>query len=246
MDKSISKTDIAIFCGIAALILFGHTLLVSGPANASGLAPLLMQGAGFSYMPIVNQNASQLEYNARDMLYTLGSAQLSYATNVTNGKFAELQELKNIGYLQPNVTGGLLVGEYSITFYMPRNKRGFTLVAEPDNFDLRAFMITENQDVVLITPTVLPDPTEAWGTVRAMESEALHNTNRYDYFLGMQLLSYDPPLQIRLNAERTSYSLHSLLEGGQYGFTLDESLVYIDSFASYLAGDTREFESDSY
>ena len=246
MKERLRTSDIAIFCGIAALILFGHSVIADRSANAAGLTPLLMQGSGISYLPVVNENASQLEFNAREMLYTIGSAQLSYATNVANGRYAELQELKNIGYLQPNVTGGLLVGSYSITFYLPQNKHGFTLVAEPDTLDLRPFMITENQDVVLLTPSIMTDPTEAWETVRAMESEMLYDTNRYGFFNGLQLLNYDPPLQVRLNAEQTSYALHSFSEGGTYGFTLDESIVYIDSFASYLAGDTRDFEDVSY
>lgn len=233
-------SDVAIICGLFGLVVFGHFTLAGNRANATGLYPLLMQGQGASYGITVNEQASNMEENARLALRQLGSAQLAYASGESgHGRYAWLHELHQSGYLPPNLTGRTITTGYSITFYLPQGKRGFTLIAEPLDFDYRPFMLTENQGIVLLTPSVMADPTESWQTVRTMESEVRNESGRFDYFQGLQFLNYDPPLQVRLNVEQTRYSLHSFLEGEESGWVLDDSLIYSDVFASYMIGDIR-------
>ncbi len=242
--------DISLICGLIALIVFGHvSLLQKNAAHAGNQANLKLQGAGFScysYSVQVNEQSMALEYNARRKLYELGAAQASYSSYVTNGKYAWLQELVTTGYLRPNDSGATLIPRYSITCYLTSGRRGFTLVAEPQDFDLRSFMLTENQQVVLLTPTVEGDPNEDWESVRRMETEFAYEKGYYDYLDALQLLSYDPPLQVRINRERDRYVIHRLREHPEAGYVVDDSLMYSLVFASYMIGDTREFEYELY
>jgi len=233
-------SDTAIFCGLLALIVFGHFSMAGSRANASGLYPLLLQGAGAVYGITVNERASDVEENARLALRQLGSAEMAYASGESSsGRFAWLHELHQAGLLPPNLTGRTITTGYSITFYLPQGKRGYTLIAEPLEYDFRSFMLTENQQIVLLTPSVMTDPTEGWQTVRAMESEVRNDTGRLDYFRGLEFFNYDPPLQVRLNVEQSRYTLHRFIENEDTGWLIDDSLVYADTFASYMVGDTR-------
>ncbi len=231
-------TDIAIFCALVGMIVFGHLTLGGGTAHAS----LLMQGAGLSYTQPVNERATDLEYNAREALASLGAAEYSYSTNRTAGQYAYLQDLVRSGYLQPNQTGKSLAASYSITFYLPSGHQGFTLVAEPLQNDLRPFMISDNRQVVLITPSVQGDPNQDWASVRETENEIYWSSGLYEYLNGFKLLSYDPPLQVRLNREGTSYVLVPFSKNREGMYIPDDSLVYIASFAGYMIGDTRQIE----
>jgi hypothetical protein len=74
----------------------------------------------------------------------------------------------------------------------------------------------------------------------------LQERGYYDYLNPMQLLSYTPPLQIRLNRERNAYIIHQMQEHPDVGLIPDEELVYISSYASYMYGDTRLYESQAY
>jgi hypothetical protein len=234
-------TDGAIVCGLIALIVFAHLTLSDRPASATGLRPLLLQGEGMSYGITVNENAGQTEYNARYALLQIGSAEAAYASSHSSGQFAWLHELHSSGYIPPNQTGRTIITGYSIAFYLPQGKHGFTLIAEPLDFAYRPFMLTENQEVVLLTPSVQSDPTESWETVRTMESEARQDGGLYDYFAGLQLFNYNPPLQVRLDIDRARYVLHSFIELDS-GYKLDESLVYYEPYVSYMVGDTRPVE----
>jgi len=241
-------SDVSIFCGLIALIVFGHATMWRRPAHAGALSPLMLQGTGAAYMSYaapVNERATALEYNARWALLELGAAESGYASSRPDASYAYLQELVTAGYLQPNQTGRSLASSYSITFYINSSRQGFTLVAEPLDIDLRPFMLTENQQVVLLTPSVYGDPNEAWATVRQMENSLLYDKGRYDFLNSLQLIGYDPPLQVRLNRERTSYALHSLIADPEGEFYVDDSLIYIGNFASYMLGDIRQLEDYS-
>ena len=123
-------SDIAIVGGIIALIIFAFLTRLDSPARGTSVPVLFMQGGGVSYGAAVNDRATELEYACRDKLYELGGAEAGYAQYVASGKYAYLDELIYQGYLTPNVSGGTLVSGYSISFYLPPGKRGFTLVAE--------------------------------------------------------------------------------------------------------------------
>lgn len=240
-------TDISIISGLLALIIFGHLTMWRGSAQAGSFPTLQLQGTGSayaSYSEPVNERLGEFERNVREMLYDLGAAEYSYAASRPEGRYGYLDELVQHGYMMPNQTGSTLVANYSISFYLPGGRRGFTLVAEPESLDLRSYMLTENQQVVLITPTVMDDPSEDWETVRNMMGNFMEERGYYDYLGPMQLLSYTPPLQIRLNRERTAYIIHQLMENPEAGFIPDEELVYISSYASYMYGDTRIYDSD--
>lgn len=242
-------SDISIISGLLALIVFGHLSMWRSAACAGGFPSLQLQGTGSSYASYfepVDERLSQFESNVQNMLYELGAAEYSYAASRPEGKYGYLNDLAHYGYVMPNQTGRTLVSNYSITFYLPSGRRGFTLIAEPESVELRSFMITENQVAVLMTPTVLGDPSEDWESVRAMMGSYLQERGYYDYLAPMQLLSYTPPLQIRLNRERTRYVIHQLKENPDVGFIPDEELVYISTYASYMYGDTRLYESGSY
>jgi len=244
--KGIRISDLAFVCGMLSLIVFSHVVLSGYSADASPMSPVLMQGGGVSYNLQVNERATDLEYNARRMLLSLGSAQLSYAASTSSNRFADLHELLSAGYIQPNLTGGTMVSGYSVSFYLPSGKRGFTLTAESQDFTLRSFLMTENQRVVLLTPAVLSDPTEAWETVRAMESELYYTEGSYKYLQSLMLLNYDPPLQVRINAEKSNYILSSLVVADDGFYAVDDSLIYFSSFMSYMIGDTRSLEEFDY
>ena len=238
--KVFKTTDLAVLCALIALIVFGHAAMSGRTAHAAPSASLLMQGAGVSYELQINEHATDLEYNARDTLAMLGSAQMAYAANTSSGKYAEIDQLLRAGYLQPNQSGRTMVSGYSISFYLPGGRRGFSLIAESHDFSLRSFLISENQEVILLTPSVLGDPNSSWETVRAMESELQYTEGRFDFLHGLQLLNYDPPLQVRLNAERTQYLLCSFKTDENDLFDIDDSIIYMSSLRSYMIGDTRE------
>ncbi len=232
-------SDISIFIGLVALLVFCHMAISDRPASAGVVNPLLMQGAGSSYFGLeINERATELEINARNKLYELGSAQLAYSRSTHSGNFAHFQELISNGYIQPNMTGRTLTSDYSISFFFPERKRGFTLIAQPMKIDLRAFMITENMEVILMTPSIDSDPNESWATVRAMESELKSTEGRFSFLKGFQLLEYEPPLQIRLDADRKEFVLVSF-DSDEYGLKLDDTMVFSSSMSDYLIGDTR-------
>lgn len=233
------KSDIPIFLGILALIVFGHACFNYNPAQAAGFTRLLLQGAGAGYMvDSSNDRATDLEYNARRVLAQLGSAQISYSLDHGDDTYAWLHNLIREGYLAPNESGGTLVNSYSITFYLPSARGGFTLVAESRNLDLRSFLITENQDVVPLTPTVIENPNDDWATVRAMEETLYYDYGGYDYLNSLFLYSYNPPLGLRLNLEKTGYILFAYKEEDEI-LVPDDELIYIDNLSSFMIGDTR-------
>lgn len=236
--KNINK-DIPIFLGILALIIFGHACFNYNPALARGLPQLLLQGNGGGYASEpVNERATDLEYNARRMLYQLGSAEAGYSEYYNKGTYAWIQNLVNDGYLQPNDSGATLVNSYSMTFYLSDGHLGFTIVAESNDFDLRSFLIDENQLVVPITPVVMEDPDESWTFIRELESTLYYDYGGYDYLNSLLLLNYDPPLGLRLNRERTGYLLFEFAEADEVLVPNDE-LHYISNLTSYMLGDTR-------
>jgi len=242
MKSKLSYSDIAIFSGIIALVIFAHFCVAGSPARASGHRPLLLQGGGMTYAEPVNNRLSELEFNARTTLSYLGQAQQSYASSHADWRYVWLQDLVNSGYLQPNATGRTLTASYSITFYIPPDQSGFSLIAEPLELDLRSWMITENQDVLLLTPSVMDDPDENWAEVRSMQLDNLYEYGHYEYINTLMLWSYTPVLQCRYNRELTSYLLTALTEDYMRGFIPDDSLIYISSYASYLVGDVRDIE----
>ena len=233
------KSDTAIFGGILALIIFAHACFSYCPAHASGITHLLLQGNGGGYAVLPqNDQATDLEYNARRMLAQLGAAQAGYAIDHGDETYAWLHSLTREGYLAPHASGRTLVNSYSITFYLPSARGGFTIIAEPRSFDLRSFMITENMNVTPLSPTVIENPDDDWATVRAMEDTLLYDYGGYDYLNSFLLYSYDPPLGLRLNREKTSYVLFAYKE--EDGLLVpDDELVYIDNLSSYMIGDTR-------
>jgi len=243
MDKrAFSFSDVTIACGLISLIVFAHVALTGRSASAAPTSPLLMQGEGVSYEMQVNENATNLEYNARNTLSMLGSAQMSYAASTSSGRYGELSELLSAGLLQPNQTGGTMVSGYSISFYLPPGRHGFTMTADAVDLTLRSFLLTENQKVVLLTPSVESDPNESWKTVRLMESELYGSEGRYDFLHGIPLINYDPPLQVRMNSERTNYVINAFIVGEDGMYTVDDSLIYSSAFMSYMIGDTRVIE----
>jgi hypothetical protein len=155
-----------------------------------------------------------------------------------DGTYGWLHNLVRDGYLAPNKSGGTLVNSYSITFYLPSARDGFTLIAEPDSLDLRSFMIDENLDVVPVTPSVLEDPNSDWMTIRAMEDTLHGDYGSYDYLNSFLLFSYNPPLGLRLNLEKTSYIIFAFKEEDEV-LSPDDTLVYVDNLSSYMIGDTR-------
>jgi len=233
------KSDFPIFFGILALIIFGHACFNYSPAKAAGITHLLLQGNGTGYavMPS-NDQATDLEYNARRTLAQLGTAQASYSSQSIVQKYAWLQNLIRGGYLAPNESGATLVHNYSITFYLSKEREGFTIIAEPKSFDLRPFMITENMNVVPLSPSITENPNDDWATVRAMEDTYLYDYGGYDYLSPFLLNNYNPPLGLRLNRERTSYVLFAYDEDVETPMPNDE-LVYIDNLSSFMNGDTR-------
>ena len=242
MNKNLTLPDVTIYCGLLALVIFSLICISKQPASASVLHPLLLQGGGMAYGQPVDENVGPLESNARMVLYELGSAEASYSSRHSRGEYTFLQDLMYTGLVLPNNTGSTLAQNYSITFYLPPGRRGFTLIAEPKQNNLRPFMITENQDVVLLTPSVMNDPTEDWAEVRDIELNNLCETGRYNYISSLQLINYDPILDVRLNREMTRYVIHSLINDPTGRYFLDDSLVYVDAFAAYMIGDTRNLE----
>ena len=78
-------SDLTILFGLIARILFSHIATSPPPASASVVNPLRMQGAGPGYAPLINERATELEYEARYALYELGAAQVSYAGSTSSG-----------------------------------------------------------------------------------------------------------------------------------------------------------------
>lgn len=236
----IMKSDLQILLGIFALIIFGHACFNYSPVKAAGLTHLLLQGngeGGYAVMPS-NGQATDLEYNARRTLSQLGSAQASYSANYGADTYGWLQNLVRDGYLSPNESGATLVNSYSITFYLPSERQGFTIIAEPKSFDVRPFMITENMNVVPLSPAIIENPDDDWATVRAMEDTLLYDYGGYDYLSSFLLDNYNPPLGLRLNREKTSYMLFAFNEVDEALLPNDE-LVYIDNLSAFMNGDTR-------
>ncbi|MFH1677119.1 MAG: hypothetical protein ABIC40_08850 [bacterium] len=236
-------TIIAIF----GLIILGHVLTFNREARASGVSPLLLQSTGSAYSSYGATPKDQLapvENQCRDMLYQIGASEMGYAQYVSKGKFAYLHELKLAGYLQPNASGGTLVGNYSITFFLPPGRLGFTLFAEPLNFELTPMMIDENQNVVNLVPTNEGDPNEDWADLNGLE-KGYYFTNGFYYYPPFPIMAdYETPIQVRLNAEKSEYVIFQFLKTeaeGPMKRMPDDSLIYISRYLTYLVGDTREF-----
>ncbi len=239
---NLRTSEITIIAGALALIVFCCLSTIERPAYGAPLGRLLRQSNGIAYTVPVNERLTLLEYSCRSTLLQLGAAEAGYSSYVTRGKYAYLHELKLEGYLQPNMTGRTLTSDYSITFFLPPGKRGFTLVAEPTDFRLRGFMLTENQRVIPLTPSIEDDPNEDWAEVRELLLDSLYKFGRYESPSTVSLLMRDTLLQVRLNLERTEYALLSLIENPESGFLPDDSFLYITPFGGYVRGDTRELE----
>jgi hypothetical protein len=232
--------DIALSFGLVALIVFGHLAAVHSPASATSLAPLLLQGAGTAYGEPVNEKLTPIELGCRRALAQLSSTELNYAAENPSGEYGYLQDLVLKGYLQPNATGRSLAANYSVAFYLDPVRSGFTLVAEPQTLELRALMVTENRQVVPLTPSIDADPNDDWRAARERRMEHLLTDGYYDFISTFELVQYDTLLQARLNRERTEYVLLSLEEREPGLWAPDDSIVYVSAFASYMRGDTRE------
>ena len=239
--------EILIIFAIFGLIIFGHVFTFNREARASGTNPLLLQSTGAAYSSYGEEPKDQIspvENQCRDMLYQIGASEMGYAQYVSKGKFAYLQDLKLSGYLQPNASGGTLVGNYSISFYLPTGRHGFTLFAEPLDFELTPMMLDENQNVVTLVPTNEGDPNQDWADLNGLE-KGYFFTNGLYYFPPFPVIAdYETPLQVRLDAEKSAYVLLQLVNpeaGGAMQRMPDDSLIYISRYLTYMVGDIREF-----
>ena len=230
--------DFSIISGVIALVLFAHLANLKTPARSAPLGRLLAQGAGMAYGLQVDEQVGQMESQARSVLESLGTSQMSYASAKTSGRYGYLHDLVLAGYLQPNATGVSLSPGYSITFYLPPTKRGFTLIAHPRNIDLRPLLIDENMRVTVLTPTLEEDPDPTWAWARESLKNSYINYGFYDFPNPLEMWKHEPPLQVRLNWEHSDYVLLSLTEKGEK-WVADDSLLYVDAFNSYMLGDVR-------
>lgn len=228
--------------GLVALMAFGYLAAIRKPARANALRPLLLQSSGTTYGEPVNERLTPIEQGCRRVLAQIGVAELDYAAENQADVYGYLQDLVLDGYVQPNATGRSFAPSYSITFYLSPARRGFTLIAEPQIAELRPLMLTENQRVVPLTPTIEGDPNDDWQTVRESQWDRFFTQGYYDFITTAELLQYDTNLQLRLNRERTEYVLLTLEETEPGLWAPDDSFLYVSAFASYMLGDTREFE----
>jgi len=239
----IKQSDLTLACGIVAMLLLGHVITAQYPARADETGSLHKQGAGVAYGEGANERLSQMESQARSVLKQLGSAESSYASTHTPGQYAHFRDLVRGGYLMPNAAGGNLTPGYSVTFYLPPAKRGFTLLAEPTDLQLRPLLLDENQLVVVLTPTIDGDPDEGWATIRErMET----SRTRYGYYMppfSLELAAHNPPLEVRINWEATNYILQALAGSASRGYVPDDSLIYSSFLNTYLIGDVRELQT---
>lgn len=232
-----TSQDISIACGIIALLVFAHISMSGGSANASPAGRLLMQGTGVAYGGLpVDERLGAMEDQARKMLMQLGASQISYSSSHPRGCYAYLHDLMLAGELQPNASGRTLVNGYSIGFYLPQAKTGFTLLASPTQLQLRPLMLDENQEVVTLTPTIEGDPDRGWANIRERLRASLYQYGYYMHPMTLETIAHDPPLQARINWSGTEYVLVSLRESPESGFTPDPSLIFSSFLNTYLVG----------
>jgi hypothetical protein len=230
-----SHKDIAISAGVIALLIFSHIASNYSRANASPTGQLLLQGSGLAYGEPVNEQLGSSEQQAINVLLQLGSAQLSYSTEITEGRSGYLNHLTLAGYLAPNATSISLAQGYSIGIYLPYDRKGFTVVAEPTNLDLRPFLIDENQAVTLLSPSIGNDPDEGWAEAR-MKMISSNQYGRYQYPFTLELLGHTPPLQVRMNQGASNYVLLSLLQTSGNRYYADSTLLYSSYLNAYMVG----------
>jgi hypothetical protein len=228
--------DFPIICGIIALLIFGHIATNHSGAHASGVGQLLMQGAGTGYGEPVNEQLGSSEQQAISALLQLGGAQMSYSSEKTHGKNGYLSNLVLAGYLVPNATSVSMAQGYSIAFYLPSNKAGFTIIAEPTDYNLRPFMIDENQAVTLLTPIVGTDPDQGWADARTTMYSSISQYGYYQYPFTLALLGHTPPLQVRMNQGYSNYVLLSLQRTPGNALIANPNLIYNSFLNSYLNG----------
>jgi hypothetical protein len=233
------KFDLPIIMGIVALLVFGHIMSLRASAGPGPTGPLHKQGAGSAYGPQPDERSGQLEYQARNALMEMGSSQMSYSRKVTSGHFGYFHDLLGAGYLLPNATPTSIVNGYSIAFYLPATRSGFTIIAEPSNLELRPLMITENENVIVLTPTIEQDPDQGWKDLRDFLEENRSSYGRYQFPFYFQTAAHDPPLQARLNHGQSNYVLLTLTGVPESGYHADDSLIFSSYFNTYLVGDLR-------
>jgi hypothetical protein len=135
-----------------------------------------------------------------------------------------------------------MVNGYSIAFYLPATRTGFTVIAEPVNLELRPLMLTENQDVVVITPTIEQDPDQGWKNLREYLENNRYRDGRYQFPFFFETAAHDPPLQARLNHGQSNYVLLTLTGVPESGYHADDSLIFSSFLNTYLVGDLRDIE----
>lgn len=235
-----NKNDLIIIAGLFCALVIFNLAGAGALASAKPDKVLHKQGTGSSYGISVDQRISMLESNCRDMLVYLAEAQSEHAKADLAGRYGWLQQLISDGYLEPNKTGKTLVNEYSITFFLNEKSDGFTLVAEPMNFDLRPYLITENKKVVPLTSSIEDDPTDEWKKSRTGMNDHFWGYGVFDYPITMPGAPNPENLQVRINREKTSYVIHKMKKTGNEKARPDESFLYSYDFRAYLYGDLRE------
>lgn len=199
-----------------------------------------MQGAGAAYGLQVDEKVGQMEENARAVLMDLGNSQMSYARKNPSGKYGYFTDLVLAGYLQPNATTTSVAAGYSIVFYLPPKKLGFTMIAEPVDIRLRPILLDENMQVVPLIPTLDQDPDPEWLKIRDSMLQSYINYRYYQFPYSIQLMSHKPPLQVRINQNHKNYILFALREDPTKGMMPDNSMIWMSSLNSYFVGDTRQ------
>jgi hypothetical protein len=233
-------TDLAIAIFIVVILVFGHIATIRSRAEGSPAGRLLLQGAGGGYGgPAPDETLGTMEFQATDMLRQLGMSEASYASKRGNGRYGNISDLVMSGELAPNATGAGLAPGYSITFLTPATKNGFTLIAEPTNYQLRPLMIDEGQKVYTMVPTLDGDPDTTWGTARSRMENSIDKYGYYMYPVSADLLTHNPPIQARIDWEGRNYVILSLSGSAAFGYVPDPSVVYSSYLRTYLIGDTR-------
>ena len=240
MTMRFRVSELAVLSGVMAVLVFFYLAGLSVGAQTSEEDTLSEEGAGVAYGFDVDQRINQLEESCRQTLHMLGQAEVSYASKFSERNFAFLHELIGSGFLEPNISGRTLTADYSIAFYLPANRRGFTLLAEPVNIELRPFLFDENFQVTYLTTSIDGDPSDDWTSIRERQTDYFWDNGRFREFNPIDMAGHDSPLQVRLNREKTSYIIIRMRSNDFFGQIPDDSLLYSYTFRSYLIGDLRE------
>ncbi|HEX9745674.1 MAG TPA: hypothetical protein VGB30_09625 [bacterium] len=234
--------DISLLAGVLALVVFFHIASVGNRVRAEEHDSLYKQGGGSAYGIFPDQRLTPLEETCRSALMMVGQAEYSYSSHRQSRQYAYLQELVKDGYLTANTTGRSLAGEYSISFYLPVGRDGFTLIAEPMNYELRPLMLNESWEITSLTTSIDGDPSDDWGSVREKETDYYWENGFFKPFGMFELGQIREDLQVRVNHEQSGYLIHRMITDNLKGRYPDNSMFYLYGYRSYIIGDTREFE----